>query len=112
MMRKDKNIIILKKNIDTQCYFAWIGYRILKKGIYSLKFDIFSNRNLTNFNFIKIHKPVEKYLKTESIIDNVWKYVDLQIEIFEDNDLLCFIFDLFKNNLEVKFKNISITLLE
>ena len=99
------NIIEFKKIINNSSPFNWIGYELEKTGFYILSFEIHSNKNIINYDFIKMHKPV-KFYKTNNILANVWTKIVIFIEIREPNDLLCFIFDDFHDNIEILYKNI------
>ena len=102
------NIIYLNKIINKPRSWCWIGYEIKEKGLYKLSFEIYSNKNITNYDFIKLHKPV-KFYSVKNINANQWTQIELTIETTEDLDLLCLIFDDFYDIINIQFKNLIIT---
>jgi len=101
------DIIEYRKNDISMipCPFSWIGYKISEKGYYDLSFEILSDRDIVDFPFIKLHNPVT-YYNIPNICANVWTHVNTIIEVNECNDLLCFIFDEWKDYINIKYKNI------
>ena len=86
------NIIYLKKIINKPSFWCWIGYDLLQKGTYKLSFEILSNKDIINYNFIKLHKP-NAFNSTQNIYANEWTQIFcIELNILEDNDELCFIF--------------------
>ena len=102
------NVIVFNKNIIEPCWWTWFGYEFNDTGLYNLSFEIYSNKNIINYDFIKIHKPQDKFYKTPDILANTWTKINVTIEITEVNDLLCFIFDEFNDNIEIFYKNICL----
>ena len=100
--------ICLTKIKNFTCPWCWIGYDIKEKGIYNLTFEIFSDKDLINFDFIKLHKPVIFY-KTQDILANTWTKIDVQIIVHEPDDELCIIFDNYTDQIKCQFKDIKIT---
>ena len=107
MILNDNNIYF-KKNVCDMKLWCWFGYKLNEIGFYRLTFDIFSNRNIIDFDFIKLHKPV-KYYKISNIFENCWTTIDIIIETTDAEDLLCIIFDNFNDLIDVHFKNLRIT---
>jgi hypothetical protein len=106
-MNINKNIIQFKKNINEPCGHAWIGYKIRNIGKYQLIFKIKSDKNIINFNFIKLHKPI-KFIQTKNINAGTIEIIDTIIETTEQDDLMCFIFDTFNGTLDIEFSDINI----
>ena len=87
--------------------YSWIGYDIVGNHNYKLSFDLYTNKNINNFNFIKIHNPVTFYNTNTHIQPNQWNYIEVIINISSDLDFLCFIFDDYNDSINLKFRNIS-----
>jgi hypothetical protein len=104
----NENIITFNKKTYEIAPMCWIGYQMKKQGSYHLTFEILSNKNITNYDFIKLHKPIIFY-KTPNILENTWTKVDIMIKINELDDLLCLIFDNYKDKIEIRYKNICFT---
>jgi hypothetical protein len=102
----DENIIEFKKNVKDKCDYAWVGYNFSKPGFYNLTFEILSNKDIINFDFIKLHSPFVKFYKTPTILANIWTSVDIIIEVVEP-DLFCFIFDEFIDEIKILYKNVN-----
>ena len=108
MIDELEDIIYFSKIEQKMIDFAWFGYNLDSPGKYNLNFEIYSDKELNNYDFIKIHNPV-KFLKNEDnlLIINKWNKVEINFVIKSKNDLLCFIFDRFNGVINVKFKNIK-----
>ena len=108
MIDELEDIIYFSKIEQKMIDFAWFGYNLDSPGKYNLNFEIYSDKELNNYDFIKIHNPV-KFLKNEDnlLIINKWNKVEINFVIKSKNDLLCFIFDRFNGEINVKFKNIK-----
>jgi hypothetical protein len=100
------NFIEFNKNVIYECNYAWIGYEINKKGLYNLSFEMCSNKDIIDFDFIKLHNPL-KFFKTSNILKNSWTKINIIIEI-KESDLLCFIFDNFNDDIKIQYKDIHI----
>jgi len=87
--------------------FCWFGYTIPNIGTYTVSFEIYSNKTI-NFDFIKLHKPI-KFYNCPPVYENCWTEINITINIYKPNDLLCFIFDNYNDLINIKFKNIKIT---
>ena len=103
----NNKIICFNKIINKPRSWCWIGYDNIKKGCYNLTFEIYSDKDIINFNFIKLHNPITFY-STQNILANTWTTINLIINIREDNDLLCLIFDDFPDTINLQFKNIEL----
>ena len=79
------DIIIFDKINKNKSIFCWIGYILKNIGIYNLHFEIYSNKNIINFDFIKLHKP-QIFYKTINIIANTWTNIEIIIETHQKND--------------------------
>ena len=101
------NLIMYEKITVEKCCFAWFGYDIKDVGIYNLKFNIMSNKDIIDFNFIKLHKPIKLY-NTPNITANIKTSVSIIIDINELDDELLFIFDDFDEDIKIEFDNIEI----
>jgi glycosyltransferase involved in cell wall biosynthesis len=101
LVMNNKNIH-LKKLTTQKTPFSWVGYNI-KKGDYILSFNILSSIDI-NFPFIKSHNPLCFHL-TQNIKKNEEKSVSIEVNI-EDDTLIIFIFDDYKNYLDVMLKNV------
>jgi hypothetical protein len=101
------DIIFFDKINKNRSIFCWIGYTLKNIGIYNIFFEIYSNKNIINFNFIKLHKPIFFY-KTINIIANTWTNIQIIIETKEHNDLLTIIFDNFEETINLQIRNIKI----
>ena len=99
----NNNIIIFNKINNNIQDYCWFVYNILYPGIYNLSFDIYSNTDIINFNFIKLHK----YYECKDILAHKWTHININIEVFKKDDLLYFIFDNFNKSITIQFKNIS-----
>lgn len=102
----EDNTYEFSKLVNTSSSFCWIGLDIMEIGYYHLSFEINSNKDI-NFDFIKSHQPIQFY-KTDVIIANTWKKIDLLIESKSVSDLLCFIFDDYSETIKIVYKNISL----
>lgn len=100
------NIFYLKKLTPVKIHYVWFGYN-LYYGKYNLSFSIYSNKNINNFNFIKLHNPIN-FINTPNINPYVWTDINIEINVKCKEDLLCFIFDDFEDIIELEFKNINI----
>jgi hypothetical protein len=107
IMIDNNEIIYFTKIVKEHTDFAWIGFNLDGPAKYKLKFEINANEDLNNYNFIKIHNPIQ-FLKIEdkNIILNTWNSIEIYFSIKSSNDLLCFIFDNLKSLINIKFKNI------
>jgi hypothetical protein len=101
------NTIQFKKHSTGKNNFCWIGYNIKIPGTYEITFEIYSNTDIINFDFIKLHKPI-KFYKVKDILANIWTKINIIIDTFEIDDLLCFIFDNFDSKIELIYKNLDI----
>lgn len=101
------NIIFFDKINKNKSIFCWIGYSLKNIGIYNFCFEIYSNKDIINFNFIKSHKPIIFY-KTINIFAYTWTKIEIIIEIKEKNDLLTLFFDNFEESINVQIKNIKV----
>ena len=106
-MMIQNNIIYFDKIINQPRIWCWIGYDLFEKGIYDLSFEILSNKDLINYDFIKLHKPVTFY-SVQNIYANEWTQINITLNVIEDNDELCLIFDNFTDIISIQFKNIKI----
>lgn len=106
-MMINNNIITFNKIIQSNNCFCWIGYNISEPRKYNLSFEIYSDKDIINFDFIKLHKPI-KFFKIDNILANIWTKISIVIETFSNDDLLCFIFDNFNDLINIKYKNIMI----
>ena len=107
LMKISDEVIYLNKIINAPRHWCWIGYDIIDKGYYNLTFEILSNRDIENFDFIKLHNPV-KFYKTQNIKANIWTKIDIIINVRENYDYLVLIFDDFNDTINLQFKNIKI----
>ena len=107
----NNNIINFNKLNKEKIDYSWIGYNILGRKKYKLNFEIYSNKNINNFNFIKIHNPVIFYNIDKYIDINCWNYIEVIIDINSHLDFLCFIFDDYNDSINLKFKNINFTII-
>lgn len=101
------NIIHFIKFRKGAFHYAWFGYNLINKGTYKINFDIETNKNINNLQFIKTHKPEKTYKINQNIIINKWNYIELEINI-DESDLLVFIFDNYIDDIHVKIKNLTI----
>ena len=97
-------IINFSKNTSNKCDFAWIGYNLEKNREYNIKFCFFVDKDINNFNFIKLHKPVRYYNQKNNIIPNKWNDLEINVKTSKEDDLLCFIFDNFIGLINFKIK--------
>lgn len=102
----NNDIYFEKLNYNT-CHWCWIGYNIEGEGMYNLSFDIKSDKLITGYPFIKTHNPVFLH-DCGDIVPNQWKHVDININIQSNYELLVFIFDDFKNIINIVLKNVKI----
>lgn len=107
VMTINNNTIRLNKLSETETRHAWIGYDIKRCGKYRLRFDILSKKNIGNYDFIKLHRPI-KFYKIGNINSNILTHIDIIIETNENDELLCFIFDTYIGTLEIELSNIEI----
>jgi hypothetical protein len=110
-MKINENLIEFNKYVFNKCAFAWIGYELEKTGSYKLSFEMMSNKDIINFDFIKMHNPI-KFYKTQNILKNSWTTIDIIIENKEKNSLLVFIFDKFNDCLNIIYKDIKLEFIE
>ena len=101
------NNIKFRKNVNGKTIFSWIGYNINKKGLYKLSFELITNNNIINYNFIKLHKPIKFYNISNCFVNKI-NYINIILNVMEDDDLLCLIFDNYNNNIEINIKNFSL----
>jgi hypothetical protein len=103
------NIIHLNKIINNPnpTPWCWIGYDIADVGYYNLIFEMKSDKDLIDFDFIKTHYPITFY-KTQHIFSNAWTQITQELTISEENDQLFLIFDEFPQAINVQFKNLKI----
>ena len=101
------NIIYFKKINHYRCNYCWIGYEIKNIGNYNLIFDIMSNKDIINFNYIKTHKP-EQYYTTNNIYSNTLTSINIMIKITNNDDLFVIIFDDFYDTIDIQIKNLQI----
>ena len=104
------NIIYFNKIINKPRFWCWISYDLHEKGKYNLSFEILSNKDIINYNFIKLHKP-ETFYATQNIYANQWTQIYITLNVLEDGDDLCLIFDDFSDTINIQFKNIKIELI-
>ena len=95
---------LFKKN-HTPCSFAWAGYNMRETGYYTLSFDMWSDKQIVQFPFIKLHQPVIWHT-VPAIHEKVWTHVTLFIHVTEPHDLMCFMFDEWNDTLHVQFQNV------
>jgi len=105
MMLLNDTICFNKIKTDI-CPWCWIGYDIKEKGLYQLSFEILSDKDIINFDFIKLHKPVIFY-KTQDILANIWTNIAVQITVHEPDDLLCLIFDIYTDQINIQVKTLK-----
>ena len=55
-----------------------IGYNIEEIGIYEINFEIYSNCDIINFDFIKLYKS-NKIYKVDNILKSKWKTIHIII---------------------------------
>lgn len=102
----DDGIIDYNKLNKSPLDYSWIGYNIKGTHNYKLSFEIYTNKDINNFNFIKIHNPVTFYKINKYIDIYNWNYIELIININSDYDFLCLIFDDYNNSINIKIKNL------
>jgi len=103
----DNNIINFKKNNKHICGNCWIGYVLSTPGFHNISFNIYSDKDIINYDFIKVHNPIKLY-KTENIYANTWTKINITIETSYPDDLLCLIFDNFDDFINIKYKDLFI----
>lgn len=103
----NNNDIYFTKNNNITSHWCWIGYNIAETGVYNLSFDIKSDKPITHFNFIKTHNPIRFY-ECYDIYRNQWKHINIKINIQSNNELLVFIFDDFRDSINIVLKNVKI----
>ena len=103
------NIIYLNKIINNIIQHCWIGYNIKDKGNYNLTFEIFSDKDIINFDFIKTHYPI-KFYKIQNITANIWTKININLNILKNHELLCLIFNDFNDIINIQFKNLKCSL--
>jgi len=106
-MLLDNNIINFKKNNKHPCSHCWLGYIIETPGLYDISFKIYSDKNIINYDFIKLHNPVIFY-KTIDIHANVLTKINITIKTNVPNDLLCLIFDNFNSEIYIKYEDFQV----
>ena len=104
----DDNIITFTKINNGRHNYCWVANNISDPGIYNLSFDIYSNSDIINFDFIKLHNPV-KYYKCKNILAYTWENINVIIETSKNDDLLCLIFDNFNKSINIKLQNIEVS---
>ena len=109
-MLKLNNSIQLRKLTSEYGGNVWLGYQLANIGKYLITFDILSDTDIGDFNFIKTHKPIKFHQlpSSISILANQRTHVSLVIETQYADDLLCTIFDNFQSTICVTFYDISI----
>jgi hypothetical protein len=100
------DVVNFSKLTKKQTDYCWIGYSISSPGDYKVSFEIYSDK-LIDFDFIKLHNPI-RFCSVQPINPYSWTTVDILINKINPNDLLCFIFDNYTDQINVKFKNINI----
>jgi hypothetical protein len=108
---KSYNNIILKKNISNICNNASFGYEINKIGIYELKFNIYSSKDIINFNFIILDK-VSISSNIRDIYCNQLTNVSIILDVKEKDEIINFIFNHYTDTLDVEISEINLTLLQ
>lgn len=98
----NQNSINFKKNNSNIANYCWFGYDIKQIGFYKLSFDIYSNKDIIGFDFIKLHNPIKMY-RTCSIYAKQWTTIDIVIEVTRRDDFVIFIFDNFNDTIEITF---------
>jgi hypothetical protein len=108
MIDDHEDVIYFSKIEQKMIDFAWIGFNLDGPAKYNLTFEIYSDKELNNFDFIKIHNPIQ-FLKNDRdfLLINNWTKIKINFDVKSKNDLLCFIFDRFNGLINVKFKNIK-----
>ena len=76
-------------------------------GSYNISFEILSNRDIINFDLLKLHKPI-KFFNTSKINNNQWSLINIDLHTVEENDLLLIILDNFDNTIELTIKNLKL----
>jgi hypothetical protein len=104
---EEENNVYLNKLISSTGTYCWFGYIIETPGKYNLSFDVYSNKDIIDYDYVKIHNPI-KYYKTSNIYAYNWITIGITIEVSESNDKLIFIFDDFNDKIGINFKNILI----
>jgi hypothetical protein len=104
---EEENNVYLNKLISSTGTYCWFGYIIETPGKYNLSFDVYSNKDIIDYDYVKIHNPI-KYYKTSNIYAYNWITIGITIEVSEANDKLIFIFDDFNDKIGINFKNILI----
>jgi hypothetical protein len=104
------NIISFIKFHKGSFHYAWFGYNLESMGNYKITFDIETNKNITNFLFIKTHHPERLYKINQNIHQDNWNYVELIVHV-NSSDLLVFIFDNYIDEISIKIKNLTIYIL-
>jgi len=108
---KSWNNIQLKKKSKNICNNASFGYEINKIGIYELKFNICSSKDIINFNFIKLNKSNISYNVTD-IYYNQLTNISLILDVKDDNEIINFIFNTYTDIIDVEISEINFTLLQ
>ena len=107
MFLKTENNIIFIKNIYGCVPYCWIRYEISGNGKHEVYFKIKSNKNIINYDFIKLEKS--KILYKKNILENTWTEINVIIDIIDNNDFIYLFFDNFYDTIKLKFKDIKIT---
>jgi hypothetical protein len=102
----ESNVVTLTKKYSGTHSYCWIANNIPDPGMYKLSFDIYSNYNIINFDFIKLHKSVT-YYQCKDVLAYTWVNINVVIETSQNDDLLCFIFDNFDKPISIQFQHIE-----
>jgi len=103
------SFILSKKKKGYQPY-TWLGRRDLEDGVYRVSFRIKANKQipLKHDCGFKIHQPKEKMYNNflSNLVNNTFCNVEIYAHI-NTNDLCCFIFDSFDDDLEVQIEDLQ-----
>ena len=102
-----ENVIEFNKINPNKCLWAWIGYEMRNPGIYNVSFEMYSNKDIINYSFIKSHKPKEVFHKKCDILANTWTKINLEMHVTNNDELICFILDEFEDTIFIKYKDIT-----
>ena len=99
--------INLHKVRNYVCEYCWCGIN-LSRGFYNLSFDVITDKDINQLNFLKLHKPVRYIDKNQHIPQHEWVRINISFEVTEDEDLFIWILDDFPDKLSFTIRDIKI----
>lgn len=104
----DKNIIKFSK-IDSENGNANVSlkYKLKNAGKYNVSFKIKSSVNIINSDIIKLQSSNE-YYKINDILKDRLTVVDFNVNIKQENECICMMFDMFRGALDIEIHDLNV----